>query len=158
MQRDFVRSREVAMLVARQVRALVVLIAPLIAPTAFAGGSQPFRSEATKAAGAVSAGDCERALTTSEMERRTAAELEAARTEMETAYRKYLAEMPEPSRPLLEQAQRAWLGYRDANCKAAGSLFEGGSMQALAIVAYRLRMTKDRAAELQRIHAEPPDR
>ncbi len=46
----------------------------------------------------------------------------------------------------LKQAQELWLGYRDANCKAAG--MGEGTIAAVEAAECRLKMTRARAAEL----------
>lgn len=54
---------------------------------------------------------------------------------------------------LLRDAQRAWIGFRDAACSAEGSLYEGGSIQPLMGTLCMTRLTEERTGDL-RSHAE----
>ena len=46
-------------------------------------------------------------------------------------------------------AQRAWLAYRDADCKVAGFEFRGGSAQNMALGQCLATVTRARTAELR---------
>lgn len=48
----------------------------------------------------------------------------------------------------LRQAQRAWVGFRDAACEAEGFEMRGGSGEAMLVYACRARLTDERAADL----------
>ncbi|MEO0497694.1 MAG: lysozyme inhibitor LprI family protein [Pseudomonadota bacterium] len=49
--------------------------------------------------------------------------------------------------PMLE-GQRAWIRYRDGQCKAEGLHFEVGSLEPLIVATCRTRMTQARTQEL----------
>ncbi len=49
----------------------------------------------------------------------------------------------------LIEAQRAWVNFRDANCKYEGAEFEGGTMQGVAVTACSVEQTKKRNEQLQ---------
>jgi uncharacterized protein YecT (DUF1311 family) len=49
----------------------------------------------------------------------------------------------------LLNSQRAWLAYRDANCRAFGFEYRGGSAQALSTRVCLTRVTRARTAELR---------
>ncbi len=53
----------------------------------------------------------------------------------------------------LLQAQRAWLGHRDAQCAAEDAGNAGGSMRGMAIVQCKTRLTRERTAELKAMAA-----
>lgn len=53
-----------------------------------------------------------------------------------------------PDLPL--EAQRAWLTFRDKQCEAEGSKFEGGSLQPFIISTCLTRLTYNRVDEIQR--------
>lgn len=46
-------------------------------------------------------------------------------------------------------AQRAWLGFRDAECVAEGYHFRGGSAQNMAVADCRTALTQARTAQLK---------
>lgn len=50
----------------------------------------------------------------------------------------------------LRDAQRKWIGKRDATCDAEGAEYGGGSMASLAILQCRERLTRERTAQLER--------
>lgn len=55
-----------------------------------------------------------------------------------------------PPAAALDGAQEAWTRYRDEACRGAGSRFEGGSLQPVAVLDCRLRLTRERTRELWR--------
>lgn len=48
----------------------------------------------------------------------------------------------------LLEAQRAWITYRDAGCKAEAYMYEGGSMRPMVYSACLARVTATRAQDL----------
>jgi len=52
----------------------------------------------------------------------------------------------------LQEAQRAWIRYRDANCEAEAGLYEGGSIQPAVRSGCLGRVTRARVAELHTIY------
>ena len=68
---------------------------------------------------------------------------------LNTAYKKMMicAQAVEGGEKLMVEAQRAWLRYRDAECRLQGAAFEGGSAQPMEISgclrAITLQRTKD---------------
>ncbi len=52
-------------------------------------------------------------------------------------------------------AQRAWLGYRDAQCETEGFSFNGGSMQPMVMSTCKMRITEARTLELQKMIEQP---
>ena len=61
-----------------------------------------------------------------------------------------MADYPGAKQTLLE-AQRAWLTYRDAQCDAVGTPYEGGSIQPLVIATCLANLTRARTEELQQM-------
>ncbi len=51
-------------------------------------------------------------------------------------------------------AQRAWLKFRDAECKAEGDKYQGGSMQPLAVQNCLASVTEARTRQLQIVASE----
>ena len=54
----------------------------------------------------------------------------------------------------LKQAERAWLGYRDLQCKAAGQQYEGGSMRPMIESQCLTTVTVHRIADLKSIYED----
>lgn len=70
---------------------------------------------------------------------------------LNTAYRAIMnnRDVSDATRNSLREAQRAWITYRDAACTTAGNLeAEGGSLALIVTGDCVLRMTAQRAAEL----------
>ena len=55
----------------------------------------------------------------------------------------------------LRTAERNWIAYRDAQCKAQYDLFEGGSGGPLENLACRIEATDQRIAEIRRVYLTP---
>lgn len=51
----------------------------------------------------------------------------------------------------LLEAQRGWLRYRDAQCRAEGYEFRGGSMEPLLMLTCKARLTRIRTEELKQM-------
>ncbi len=54
----------------------------------------------------------------------------------------------------LKQADRAWLTYRDLQCKAAGQQYEGGSMRPMIEWQCMTTLTEHRIADLKSIYED----
>jgi uncharacterized protein YecT (DUF1311 family) len=54
----------------------------------------------------------------------------------------------------LRQTERAWLSYRDLQCKAAGRLYEGGSMRPMIESACLTTLTEHRIADIKSIYED----
>lgn len=52
----------------------------------------------------------------------------------------------------LRAAQRAWIAFRDANCRAAYGIYGSGSMRQISGAQCRLRMTAERTIELRMLY------
>lgn len=57
--------------------------------------------------------------------------------------------------PLLEASEQAWKAYREAQCKAEGGGYAGGSLAPTIIADCRTKLTRLRTEELRRAYAEP---
>ena len=66
---------------------------------------------------------------------------------LNAAYRSLIDELPEARRPVLRDAQRLWVRYRDANCGFYADP-DGGTAARLAAGGCVMSMTAERAAEL----------
>ena len=54
----------------------------------------------------------------------------------------------------LKQAERAWLSYRDIQCKAAGQQYEGGSMRPMIESQCLSALTEHRIADLKSVYED----
>lgn len=94
---------------------------------------------------------CPNALTQREIDRCATEQFRRADHELNQVYKRILSRLYSGDRSNLIQTQRAWLKYRDSNCKAERQ-FHGGSL-ALTIEAFCLRdITDARTKELVRIY------
>ena len=88
---------------------------------------------------------------------------QAADAELNRVYKAVMAEMKAKDQSLppelqgaaqtLRDAQRAWISFRDTNCRLAGYPMRGGSAEPLLIYGCLRQMTQDRSAELQALTA-----
>ena len=69
---------------------------------------------------------------------------------LNATYKKVLARLKdvEPTRKLFVDAQKAWLGFRDAECGFSSSDSIGGTMHGMVDVNCKARLTKDRTKTL----------
>ena len=82
---------------------------------------------------AAQADDCANAITQGEMNQCAAQEKKAADNELNSLYKQITARLkdnPEAKQSLVK-AQRAWIGFRDAECNFSASGVEGGSVYPL---------------------------
>jgi uncharacterized protein YecT (DUF1311 family) len=80
-----------------------------------------------------------------------AQDLQRADAALNTQYRATLNGLSAPSRTLLRDAQRAWIGFRDQQCRYEASAVAGGSAQPMVRSGCLERMTRERTAELRRL-------
>ena len=88
---------------------------------------------------------------------------QAADAELNRVYKSVMGEMKAMDQSLppelqgaaqtLRDAQRAWITFRDANCRLAGYPMRGGSAEPLLIYGCLRQMTLDRSAELRALTA-----
>ena len=88
---------------------------------------------------------------------------QAADAELNRVYTSVMADMTAMDQALppelqgaaqtLRDAQRAWITFRDANCRLAGYPMRGGSAEPLLVYGCFRQMTLDRSAELRALTA-----
>ena len=59
------------------------------------------------------------------------------------------------SREGLRKAERAWVAYRDANCDAEVATHAGGSIAPTVLLMCRIKLARERMAEIKRIYLGP---
>ena len=72
-------------------------------------------------------------------------------------YRKLVADLDDEHRPLLQKAQRAWVGFRDADCDLDASVALGGSMHGMLVADCRAAMTGERVKALKALRTSLAD-
>jgi uncharacterized protein YecT (DUF1311 family) len=79
------------------------------------------------------ADDCANAITQGEMNQCAAKESKAADHELNSLYKQITARLKDnpDAKNMLVKAQRAWIGFRDAECEFSASGVEGGSVYPL---------------------------
>ena len=88
------------------------------------------------------------AQTQAQMNQQAANDAKRADAALNAVYAAVTKKLDAQSRALVLGAQRAWLGYRDGNCKYESSLYAGGSMYPLIYSGCITRMTRALTAEL----------
>lgn len=107
--------------------------------------------------------DCADAVTQMDMNICAEEEWQAADAELNSTYQEVMAGMKQMDADLpeelqgaevaLREAQRAWIGYRDANCTAAGFKMRGGSAEPLLVYGCLRSLTETRTQELLELTA-----
>jgi uncharacterized protein YecT (DUF1311 family) len=64
-------------------------------------------------------------------------------------YQSLLQVVPEKAAESIRKAQRAWIALRDADCRVAYDIYEGGTMARLDSVSCVLRHTSERVLQLR---------
>jgi len=95
---------------------------------------------------AIAHGD--RGLTQAELNELAHARWLRADSELRETVRKWRAELPPSRQPLLDEAQRAWESFRDAQASFAASSFEGGTIVPTIFSLARETLTRQRQLEL----------
>ena len=86
---------------------------------------------------------------TVEMLNCSAAEIELQDARLNKAYKEVMAQLSESRKKELRDAQRAWIKYRDANCKFHADAEGGGSVVGLNSSDCFMSATASRAIELE---------
>ena len=84
-------------------------------------------------------------------------QLSASDTVLNQTYRKLLADLDDEHRALLQKAQRAWVGFRDADCDLDASTALGGSMYGMLVSDCRTAMTNTRVKDLKALRTSLAD-
>jgi uncharacterized protein YecT (DUF1311 family) len=93
--------------------------------------------------------NCEEALTQAEINVCAQQSYEAADRELNRVYQQLRDNLSPEEREELRQAELEWIEYRDANCEAESSEYEGGSLQPTIRYGCLEELTRNRTAELQ---------
>jgi uncharacterized protein YecT (DUF1311 family) len=92
---------------------------------------------------------CPDARTQTEMNLCAARELRTADAELNRVYQQLTGALEPDLRASLRTAQRAWIAFRDADCRSEAAEYEGGSMQPMVLSSCLADRTRDRTAQLR---------
>jgi uncharacterized protein YecT (DUF1311 family) len=102
--------------------------------------------------------DCQNAVTQTEMSQCAYDDWEIADAKLNLAYKRAMqllkewdADLPEDEKggaAALQEAQRAWITFRDKACEVEGYAMKGGSAEPLLVYGCMRQLTEDRSAQL----------
>jgi uncharacterized protein YecT (DUF1311 family) len=72
-----------------------------------------------------------------------------ADAELNKVYKQLMLILDKDEKPLLIQAEKDWVKFRDSHCKFEASQYEGGSIQPLIYSSCLEELTKKRIAEIK---------
>lgn len=94
-------------------------------------------------------GPCVNPQTQYEMNQCAKKAFEAADAKLNPAYQRLLAMLDAEEKAQLQEAQRAWLKYRDTNCEFVADEYKGGSIRPMILGYCLADVTKRRTTELR---------
>ena len=94
-------------------------------------------------------GPCVNPQTQYEMNQCAKKAFEAADATLNPVYQRLLAMLDADEKAQLQEAQRAWLKYRDTNCEFVADEYKGGSIRPMILGYCLADMTKRRTSELR---------
>lgn len=89
------------------------------------------------------------AQTQSEMNVTANAKYKKADAELNKVYKQLMSILDQNEKPLLIQAEKDWVKYRDSHCKFEVSQYEGGSIQPLIYSTCLEELTRKRITEIK---------
>jgi uncharacterized protein YecT (DUF1311 family) len=72
-----------------------------------------------------------------------------ADAQLNKVYKQLIAILDKNEKPLLIQAEKDWVKFRDSHCKFEASQYEGGSIQPLIYSSCLKELTEKRIAEIK---------
>ena len=94
--------------------------------------------------------DCANATTQGAMNACAARDRAAADTELDAAFEALQDRVSDEGRDALDEAQRAWIAYRDAQCAFESAGTAGGSVHPMIVATCRAELTRARTERLVR--------
>jgi uncharacterized protein YecT (DUF1311 family) len=95
---------------------------------------------------------CDDKQTTMELADCWNAELKKADAELNRVYQAALKKHRPENTVKLRKAQRAWIAFRDAQCEAEGSIYQGGTIQPIIEAHCRVKLTQERTKDLLAVY------
>lgn len=93
--------------------------------------------------------DCENPLTTVDMISCADLDYQRADKELNQVYVEMRSHLDETARKLLQDSQRAWIAYRDAECKRARDEARGGTLAPVLQISCLAELTEQRIGDLK---------
>jgi uncharacterized protein YecT (DUF1311 family) len=84
-----------------------------------------------------------------EMNETANANYKKADAELNKVYKQLMSILDQNEKPLLIQAEKDWVKFRDSHCKFEASQYEGGSIQPLIYSTCLEELTKKRIVEIK---------
>ena len=91
------------------------------------------------------------AQTQSQLNATAAREQQAADRALNSQYAATMGQLSPGSRTLLRNAQRAWITFRDQQCRYESSAVQGGSAQPMVLSGCVTRLSNERTRDLRRL-------
>ena len=89
------------------------------------------------------------AQTQAEMNATANAQYKKADAELNKVYKKLMAILDKSEKPILIQAEKDWVKFRDSHCKFEASQYEGGSIKPLIYSTCLEELTRKRTAQIK---------
>jgi uncharacterized protein YecT (DUF1311 family) len=96
--------------------------------------------------------DCDNATTTVEIEDCYRERTEHYQQEVDALEVTISAKMTAAQKKPFKRSNDAWDAFREANCRSAASVYEGGTMQPVAAGGCKMSMTRQRASDLRSLY------
>jgi uncharacterized protein YecT (DUF1311 family) len=93
--------------------------------------------------------DCAHAMAQQDMNICADKDYRKADAELNRAYKTAMAGLDAPNRDLLRASERAWIGYRDAQCTFENAPNQGGSIYPLVYAGCLTTLTRARTKEIR---------
>ncbi|MGL4915460.1 MAG: lysozyme inhibitor LprI family protein [Aeromonas allosaccharophila] len=93
-------------------------------------------------------GDCKEPMTQAAMNICAMQDYTKADAELNAAYKKLAATLDKEQLGRLKTAQRAWITFRDAQCRYEAGVYEGGSIAPLVHSSCLTKLTEQRTKDL----------
>lgn len=137
---------------------LILIVGWFMTISTYAQQTRPSLSERTGPYGSTRPPEvltnCDSAQTQVELNLCAHMRFQKADQELNALYKQLMSLLPADQKPLVVQAQRQWLSYRDAHCATYEKLYAGGSMLPMVVSACKEETTLNRVNELKALLSE----
>ncbi|MGE6295661.1 lysozyme inhibitor LprI family protein [Aeromonas media] len=99
--------------------------------------------------------DCTAPVTQTDMNICAFQDYQRADARLNAAYKKQVAALDKAQLDRLRTAQRAWITFRDAQCRYEAGVYEGGSMAPLVHSSCLTKLTEQRTKDLISLEDQP---
>ncbi|WP_323939547.1 lysozyme inhibitor LprI family protein [Aeromonas caviae] len=99
--------------------------------------------------------DCTAPVTQTDMNICAFQDYQRADAKLNAAYKKWIASLEKAQLERLRTAQRAWIAFRDAQCRYEAGVYEGGSMAPMVHSSCLTQLTEARTKDLNTLPDQP---